>query len=430
MHPPISPATSDAARFETRAFNLYHGKTFRITRAFFHTNDATPVGYGADAHSLYVQLAPEILVVPVLLIVWDDPEEGDRAVAQIDFTATRQFPASTTSVGYEPYFFGAGPNPSSAVLGGTATPPDEIWSQCGIQIQAIGWLYLGPPNPIPGPLQCAGNFGAGQDYVSNYEELADRIKAQVQDYQFAQVFGSDLTQQQGLHPVIIQYGRNVPTRDPACPGYGGKTDTFAGHIQLNRDIDTATAHELGHVLIDGNHTNEAGNLMTADSTNRNLTTEQCAIARQKAAAYDARLRQFYIDLGLADAEQQQPPPEVTPFPHTPGLSLNPLFTQVCCQHADGRKSKAIATICLVAGGRPASDCNVCCRTKRACPSDMCCAHSTTRYDSVDASECEPEDVVPADECGCCQFPVGDACRKTTLPPTKCTAEGGSVCAPR
>jgi len=424
--PGQSPTTTNAAMFQTRAFNLYHGRTFRVTRSFFHMSDATPVGFGADANSLYVRLDPEILVVPVLPIVWDFPEEMESALAQIDFLATRQFSASTTNVGEEPFPSKAGIDPRAGVLGGGAIPPDEIWSQCGIQIQAIGALYLGPPNPTIRPTLCVQMDGPDQDYALDYEDLAARIKEQVPADQFEQVFGSDLRQHQGLHPIIIQYGSYVPGQGQAttCGGYGGKTDTTAGHIQLNRDTQSATAHEIGHVLFSGAHSNEPQNLMTADSSNRELTPAQCALARQRAATYDARLRQVYLDLGLADDE---PSPLLTPVPRAPGLSLNPLFTPVCCEYDEGKKSRAIATICLVSGGQPASDCYVCCRTKRACPADACCAYSSTRYDSVDVNDCEPEDVVSADSCNCCNFGSGDACKKANLPIATCNAAGGQVC---
>jgi hypothetical protein len=417
-----TPSSASNARFQTRTFNLYHGKTFRITRTLTHTSDNAVVGTAQDSTPLYVALDPQILLVPLMVIGWDSPAQPAALTAAIDYIPSSSFPADQIGTGNEPTPSGTLTDPGRAqLISGSLVPPDEIWSQCGIQFQVVSAFHLTPKAPFDFNRVC-NTFGSMQDYALSYSDLEARIRAKATGNEFELLFGTGITGEGGLRPIIVQYGA-VP--GGGCSAYKAKADIALGHIQINEDNGQVIGHELGHSLLrDPDHSLEDNNLMRAGATGRLLSATQCAAARQNAAAYSARLRAFYVARGLAD---QVPPPPLVPYPRGPALTPGRLYDTTCCALPDGvRKVRTLASLCFFLGGRPSTDCNLCCRSRRSCPADSCCERSADQYEIEDLSDCEPEDQAPLDACTCCRF-ASQPCSEVLMPSEACLDQGGSIC---
>jgi len=427
--PSQSPATREQAVFETRTFNLFHGKTFQISRALVHQSDAQWIGLGSDSRPLFVRLNNGVRLVPVFIVAWDSPDQTARVATTFDFIPSLQFAAAETQVGLEPSFSGPFTNPGEAqvagVRGAPQVPPDEIWSQCGIQFRVVGGVYLGPnPHSPFNPGTCVQNNQAGQDYAAGYPDLDARLRAALPTDMFETLFGDGIqaADSGGIRPIIIQYGQS------SCSAYSGKTDAEGlGYIQINDDHGQVAAHEIGHTLFhSADHVSDATSLMSPSASGRSLTAEQCDLAATNAEPYDERLRAHYVALGWADATPLAP----GPFPLGPALTPRPVNDLACCALPDGiRKIRTLASICFMVGGTRTSNCTVCCRSRRACPSDACCARSLDAFAAVDANECEAEDLAPVGSCTCCRFPGEPAggCVDPLLPPEVCQAAGGGNC---
>jgi hypothetical protein len=253
-----------------------------------------------------------------------------------------------------------------------------------------------------------------RDYVSD-EELVARIRQQVSDDEFQQLFGPD-----GLNPIVLQYGA-VPGYPSGCAQYRGKADVVGliaegasstGMIQMPESDTRNTAHEIGHILIDTGHSGDFENLMSDGAQGDDLSRLQCEVASSRARALSARFRRFNEWRGLA---MPPPPDDVQPpdvFSPPPPEAISPSFEPVCCVEDTGRKQRVSRIGCITfVRGRLSDTCDVCCGPE---------------LNTVGLEECEAEDVVPENQCDliCCEV---DGVREVNVKRGECTTRGGGEC---
>jgi hypothetical protein len=384
------------AEWVSRFGDLIHDNAYRATLNL--REGTTNV---QSTRPLWVKLSDDVALVPIVVINWKKPgndtsfrDQTQIAKSMFDFipySAPDYVPAALSLNDVK------NPNQSTVKIidpAGTEEPPDEIWSKCNIQTQVVATYTFELP---------AGKLPECNPALATFES-ADKIRERIRA---TGTFGAYVVDK--LQPIFVAYGDMG-----ACSGPMGFTGKVVGgsslaEVNFSRTRVT-TSHEIGHILIGGNHhggnnTPTLGNLMRVNPSNndRDLTPEQCSAARGKALQYSSRYRTFNrwsgrasVPVSLDDVE-----PVVT----------GPVGVPMTCCAKDGEAHMTPAVACAANGGstRPTSDCNV------------CCAQGSTAKNVPD-NQCAPADVLSDNACDsvCCTTFSGQRPRQ------ECTATGGQI----
>ncbi len=295
-----------------RSGNLVPENSYAVAQAHLCNND----GLATSPSATWFQLSPSVLVVPVVLVSWIrpglewPPAEQDfraRGRALFDFipfkgsytnTAPSQWNAANTAAP-EPYY----------------DPPDDIWTQCGIQFQVVAEFKF-DAQKVPPPCNKTGNVQEFAEVGAVKNLIAGQIGAGAAEELLTL-----------LAPVRAHFGYL------GCSNFRGKGDLGDTHsLHIDRaDSGPAplVAHELGHVL-GLTHVGTSTNLMCGQEncTGRTITQQQCNAARTRAGEFASRFREYNRKLGRIPASN--PITVYYPDPHIVDPSLVS-FPFTCCE---------------------------------------------------------------------------------------------------
>jgi hypothetical protein len=447
QYTPILPdqnySGSGSVNYGMRAGTMVHGNTYAISMQATETQTSESLSL---TNTTYVQLSPDTLLVPVVVVSWRAPSTQQGGYTFVDesvggrnlfdfnplyvpnasspdaYTVQRFLlvpgGVQTRPVGVKPLA-----NAVTQALGsqqydtptpayfnlrnapdGFQIPVDDVWEQCGIQFQVVAQIeaQLAPNNPgLTGYLNRCNNLSLN---FGSVQQIEAAVAAQ---------FASNPTLRDrilyDLMPIYVSYGDGS-----ACTaqGFDGNTPGKDRYVEVNNVGGTGrmvTAHELGHALsldhewLDhstnpptefsasnpsgvSNITQDYSNLMAsggnATGTNMALNSAQCAKARGPAAAFSGRYDYFNSVTGRTGYNGLNPPP--------------PAQTYVPPQAAGGQgPGVSFNNYCCLEGGTAVT-------SSSACPS------TTLR-----ASQCNQV---------CCAV----AGKDTTMTQYECTAEGGTA----
>jgi len=174
-------------------------------------------------------------------------------------------------------------------------PPDDIWTQCGIQFQVVAQYEA----TLPANWQnhCYANSSNVPDPFMNVAALHNNPW---------------LMQ---LAPIAVSF---VDDQTAGCPWWGMTVGIGGNRIEIDHQHGgghgaTTTAHELGHAL-GLNHLAVSGNLMASNGPNggpggagwQAVTAAQCTAARTAAAALSSRYD--YYNYLIGRTYSSTPPP--------------------------------------------------------------------------------------------------------------------------
>ena len=351
--------------------------------------------------STYYRLSDDVLIVPIVVISWIYPGGSQSAQDQrwelqaafdyIPFYGSKldTIPDDWLSKGWRqpetPYF-----------------PPDDIFAQCGIQFQVVEVFMLQTQGPL-----------SSQD--CNPAKPVNVFASDTwRDTQLQQALG--LPEYQALvtlDPIDVEVGHWT------CSGFSGKGSDDDRQVQIEKGYAGVNlAHELGHILIGDGHYNVAGNLMKEGAyAETGLVAGQCATARQNAAFYSQRFRDYNISLGRV----RQDNPLIPSIPEAHGDDPKTMMEEgeVCCEF-NGDKFFAHGLSCLGSGGsvRPLAQCTECCLLSQPPP--------TVEYQRLGSCDGQGT-VIERKQCAtiCCQ--LGSS--QVYLPRYECLQSGGYACLP-
>jgi hypothetical protein len=401
---PSSPGFPTTARWHYRGMQLMHG----TVQAF----DASmkPEGVDSILHNttLWTKLSNSVIVVPVIVVAYDMPQQSAEAAEQ----RRKELLANIDFLPYFPeggHFTKGNTFDPTRFMGSKAEPPDNIWSQCGIQFRVVGSFVLPrPAHQVPD--RCASQ---SHSFVQDRQTLEDAITAARPD------LGALWFAERGINPIIVESGPLT------CSNYYGNTMKADGTIELNTDVwgdqeSTTLAHELGHALsLDHRGSSGSGHLMSAGagSTDRELDSGECSAARSNAKSFTDRLHAY--DLALGNVTNNLSFVEHTPWQEVPVAVRPPM---VCCS-LDGQPARLDKFSCGVRGGTVVSDtqCQVCCATK-----DPIGHHDAEDFNigKTNPELCPADRLLEASQCDrvCCV--LTDAGHMRTR--YECTATGSSI----
>lgn len=362
---------------------------------------------GHSPSTKWYKLADDVLVVPVIVFSWDNSADDGpaydfraKARALFDFIPFWGSITNTVPAGWNPQ---ASDNPVGLWL-----PPDDIFTACGIQLQVVRTFKFRrqyqPPLPICDPDPTRRNFADDQIRL-------EKVAAQLtQEAGGNAVVGTVLAHQllELLDPMLVDIGRL------ACYGYKGKADPAAGIVEIDREAsscDNLVAHELGHVFYGGGHVSDPIKLMHATNCSA-VVIDNCDAARQVAAPYDQRYRQFNATIGRLPKSNPAAPAYPAPGAGDP---MNVSLAQSCCEWSGSLGWLPLGT-CVGIGGtkKPDNQCTDCCLLS-ADPPDVAFVRlgscgGTVLQEKAQCSE------------ACCQ--IGGQFQK--LPQYECAGLGGSI----
>jgi hypothetical protein len=257
----------------------------------------------------YVQLSDDVLLVPVVVVVWINGTEvaGSASVQRRQaFEALRLF--DFEDPGEDRFWIGA--SPGSIERQGTVAmeaPPDDIWSQCGIQFQVVGVITA---------QQELGRSCGRSALYRNFVEIVEGARGPIALHGMELLQHRMRSEPDAESRGWIQLADRVQDLDPVIYNLGiiGGC-TFAGSAYAPRnlvEVDTdpyfgvarspvTSAHELGHVLLGSeSHCEEMhnktqaecraqGDLMVSFAQNER-TIHDCDRARRKAQEMSDRFR--------------------------------------------------------------------------------------------------------------------------------------------
>ncbi|MBK7584443.1 MAG: hypothetical protein IPI67_30090 [Myxococcales bacterium] len=279
------------------------------------------IGLYPSPSATWFQLAPDVLVVPVVLISWIKTQPLAGPASEQDFLARGR--ALIDYIPFKGSNINSAPNPWNAA--DTAAPelwyepPDDIWTQCGIQFQVVAGFKFdaehesSPCDPNPQVMEFAEEASI-RDLVA--AAIGEPAKALLLDE---------------LQPAFAEFGF------AHCSNYRGKTSKNV-HAQIDReDSDQATvlAHELGHVLLGAGHVSDPANLMCGAQpcNGHTLTPNDCSVARTKAAEFAERFRTYNRKLGRVPSSNPLTPLYPDPSIQDPAVVS---FQWTCCENGGGK----------------------------------------------------------------------------------------------
>ncbi len=327
----------------------------------------------------YFKLASDVYVVPVVVVSWIRPgnfvaqDYRADAAALIDFMPFQANSLWTTPNSQDGY-----KDPEA-----NETPPDDVWTQCGIQIQVVANFNCYTDQTTGSCLEasCTARFAVDVNHQTSARDACLLSALYAQGFPDPQATRDLITL---LDPIYLEYGLWN------CPYVKGEACTPSDTIQVTTTAPGAytTAHELGHELLNTNsHENDPNNLMHTNANHGELTNAQCDIARQSARTRSNLFRDYNSKVGRT--------PYPTPMirPQNPYASVDNAFTNICCV-VNGVASFGPAGVCNLLGGtiETPSECTECCRTM-----------NPLAYSSVGLGSCNG-DVVPKPQCNpvCCE----------------------------
>jgi hypothetical protein len=313
------PVKSDAkanqlTHWQVQSGSLGHENTYVVQPQVTHRPviDGVPAPEQDSVISrLYLQLADDVLLVPVVVVVWLNGTQAapDRSVQRRQaFEALRLFDFEDAST--DRFWFGVEQDSSQrdqAVA--MEAPPDDIWSQCGIQFQVVGVMTAD---------QQVGRSCGRSAVYRNFVEVLETPQGatSLQGLELVQhrllnerdSSGHDLSALSSLvgelNPVIYNLGIIG-----GCT-FAGSTDAPRNIVEVDTDpyfgvqrSPITTAHELGHLLLgSSSHCEEMhgktqeecraeGDLMVSFAQNER-TIHDCDRARQKALQMSNRFRVY------------------------------------------------------------------------------------------------------------------------------------------
>jgi hypothetical protein len=301
----------------------------------------------AEATPLWSRLSRDITVVPVVNVIWRNPNETGESASRVneEMKAVLDFlPIDFSSRTFSDYQSDDGVDPTQ-LFGQAQEPPDDIWAQCGIQFRLISTFVL--PRDAVAPITCGNQSRA---YSSDVQAAIAAVRPDLAALWFAQ---------DGLNPFIVEVGSV-----PVCP-WSGNAIPNARIVQLNRGTWTSgdgvtVAHEFGHLLLGAGHTGlpGSGNLMAtaAGPTDRRLTDGQCSTARAAIKGYRRLFHEYSIARGDSGT-QLEPVDEDAPWLRVP-VTAPP--SSECCL-IDGEASLVPKVLCDQLGQSTSIDqCRLCC----------------------------------------------------------------------
>jgi len=378
------------AGWHFRSGRFLPGTTYAVD-AYLTSFDASFALTTQNATRLWAKLSPDVTVIPLIAVLWYETSESadnDAAARSVAEDRERQVtavvdfaPLRTKSRTNFEYFSVDGVDPMR-LINGIQVPPDDIWSQCGIQFRLVGSFVLGRH----GPPNC-------QTQSRTYaQDLEDRIRALRPDLA-ALWFGN-----QALRPFILEIGEAN-----GCQWYGN-TAISAQAAQLNTLDWSSTqngvvvAHELGHIMLGPDHVGSSGtgNLMAAGAatSDRLLTADQCTRARSAAMPFRQRLQDYAVARGEA---RQVFIPATTDAGWLKATKPS-LPPKVCCD-IDGQHVRTFGPLCSYLGAPSDADsCKVCCAVNDPAYRD---ADGSFLIQKVD--ECSADRTLQPDQCDliCC-----------------------------
>ncbi|MBX7079433.1 MAG: hypothetical protein K1X88_09625 [Nannocystaceae bacterium] len=322
---PVLPAADftspGAADYGVRAATMVHGNSYAMSVEAW-TDD----GEVFEPGPRYAKLADDVLVVPVVLGVWFDPYNPKIPVLEAVYGGRNLFDFSPLWVDDQaaplPYFTSASekvtpqhlasPNPLFAseidepdpywvadmAPDRFETPPDEIWTACGIQFQVVAYYVAQYPDAWVNHCSTNSlNFG-DPEWALEAELAADPLLPHIEE----------------LDPIYVSYGDLSECSSDLLGGFVGSTPGKGRFIEIDYNRPSATtAHELGHALGLDHVGSEVGkdNLMLeyVGGEHEVLTEKQCDQARAMAKQFSERYDTFNWQTGRTYSETVPEPPK-------------------------------------------------------------------------------------------------------------------------
>ena len=338
----------DDVWWQTRSGNFVHENLYQAT--FIRTDY---VGGGTEVYENFptktFKLSDDVLLVPVVVVSWirNIPAAGsaasqdrrDKLRASFDFIPFEGSQQDTMPTDGSPY--NNLHNPETPYW-----PPDDIWTQCGIQFQVTHVFKFASPLTVSRP----ANSHPPTRFWDVYGTRDTLISAELGNGEADYLFNT-------LAPVFVEVGYLD------CFQLHGKAVLNGDYLQLDQAAPGITlAHELGHIFGLSEITGATGQLMSSASElpeHTQLSAAECQNARAKAAPYSQRFRDYNAAVGRVFHEN----PLFTAVPEIHEGDPNEVSEspEVCCAFEDYRYFDR-STNCVMGGGKPEplSKCTECC----------------------------------------------------------------------
>lgn len=319
------------APYGTRAGVMVHGNTYAL-----HLSAADEGGdsFSNEKEVVYVKLADDVLLVPIVVVSWKRPgvdptfvDHTHRARNMFDFHPLHIDDSAAPSPYTLPDNTMVTPLPlpsiqallanqvdspsSSSAFSATVAPdalevpPDDIWAECGIQFQVVAQFIADLPEDWINECDTLG---------ANFPDPHDVVKAELDNHPLLRDYLLN-----DLEPIFISYGdlKECHTDWMQDGFFASTVDYDLIEVTTGGRPRTITSHELGHALgldhaVDPvTHHPIQGNLMRENPKNgeRDLTPQQCEYARGQAQnLFSENYDYFNWVTGRTYADVPAPPP--------------------------------------------------------------------------------------------------------------------------
>lgn len=308
LHAATDAQAGNTAHWSVRLGSIAHESAYFVQSEIRH-RPVTGSAVTTPSSRLYLQLADDVLLVPVIVVVWLNGTQAapSRSVQRRQaFEAVRLFDFEDQSRDR----FWVDVDSDSVERANAApmeAPPDDIWSQCGIQFQVIG--------VVTAEQEIGRSCGRSALY-RNFAEVVETDQGNITLHGMELVQRKLLNERDTTDRDLAALSNPIRDLDPIIYNLGiiGGC-TFAGSAYAPQnlvEVDTdpyfgvsrsaiTTAHELGHVLLgSSSHCEEmhgktqadcraSGDLMVSFAQNER-TIHDCDRARTKALQFSNRYR--------------------------------------------------------------------------------------------------------------------------------------------